>query len=245
MMNQLQGWYLQRQRTPELVVLLQNPSFKKEILCLADHDHKLVLYLCSTARTSGVSSLTKELALGASLILESENPLVGDTVSGATGDDGKLASSAMLLATSFESSCLYNSAALERNLPNKADVNAEAPMYGRAIDTQEDPISHRRPGWVLRIAIKTHLPKQEEIQTKKTFTDIINTNHSKTIDLGDRARSETDLHKLNTNSQGNTTNFALGFRTKLPENSILVAEILGSHGRCGERDRSSERRCKE
>lgn len=118
-------------------------------------------------------------------------------------------------------------------------------MYGRAIDTQEDPISHRRPGWVLRIAIKTHLPKQEEIQTKKTFTDIINKNHSKTIDLGDRARSETDLHKLNTNSQGNTTNFALGFRTKLPENSILVAEILGSHGRCGERDRSSERRCKE
>ncbi|GER43698.1 solute carrier family 35 member E4 [Striga asiatica] len=54
----------------------------------------------------------RELPFGSSLKLISENPLGFDDCE-ATGEEGKPASSALLLATSFDSNCRYNSAALE------------------------------------------------------------------------------------------------------------------------------------
>lgn len=39
-------------------------------------------------------------------------------------------------------------------------MNTKAAMHGGTIDTQEDPVCHRRPCGVLRIAIKAHLPNQ-------------------------------------------------------------------------------------
>lgn len=47
-----------------------------------------------------------------------------------------------------------------KRLPNKTDVNTEAAMNCRTINTQKDPIRHRCPRRILSIAIKTHLTKK-------------------------------------------------------------------------------------
>ena len=52
--------------------------------------------------------------------------------------------------------------------PDKADVNAKATMHGRAIDAEEDPVSHRSPSWVLGITIEAHLKNsQQNTQTNR------------------------------------------------------------------------------
>lgn len=65
------------------------------------------------AETSGVSCLAIGFSFGASLVLKSGTPLDVCPDWDATGDDGRPASSAILFATSLESICLYNSAALD------------------------------------------------------------------------------------------------------------------------------------
>ncbi|MFS7926929.1 hypothetical protein Hanom_Chr04g00302901 [Helianthus anomalus] len=60
-----------------------------------------------------VSGFAKGVSFGGSMTLKSEGPSKGSTGLAETGDDGKVTSSAELLATSFWSNCLYSSAALE------------------------------------------------------------------------------------------------------------------------------------
>lgn len=63
---------------------------------------------------SEVPCFAIEVSFRVSLILKSISPLAAAGADcEATGDDGKPTSSAILLATSLESNCLYNSAALD------------------------------------------------------------------------------------------------------------------------------------
>lgn len=45
--------------------------------------------------------------------------------------------------------------------PDKADVDTQAAMEGRAVEADEDPISDRSPCGVLGIAVKAHLQARD------------------------------------------------------------------------------------
>ena len=47
-------------------------------------------------------------------------------------------------------------------------MNSEIPMSSRTIDAEEDPVSHRRPRWILRVAIEAHLQKPTIITKRDT-----------------------------------------------------------------------------
>lgn len=50
----------------------------------------------------------------------------------------------------------------ELDIPNEADVDAETPVHGGAIDAKEDTICNRSPHRILRVAVEAHLKQKEE-----------------------------------------------------------------------------------
>ncbi|KAL5973871.1 hypothetical protein ACLOJK_030529 [Asimina triloba] len=62
-------------------------------------------------------------------------------------------------------------------MPDEADVDAEAPMRGGAVDAEEDPVRDRCPRRVLRIAVEAHLKMEiksenRQIRERKLYVDL-------------------------------------------------------------------------
>jgi len=106
-------------------------------------------------------------------------------------------------------------------------MNTKTSVNCGAVNTKEDPVRHRRPCRVLRIAIKTHLQKRRnQIKTQQYIprseldpwpNEPIHQQKPKTI------------RKNEENTQKQFRNLVFGFGFELSENGIFVGVIFEGH----------------